>query len=111
MPQPGFALQFLDEFNREAHLPVLGLPANSDWVLYAPNSFDPVLIHNPFVHQLSRDLGRYSPRTRFVEMFVVGDRGPVVEAHYNGLYVLEEKIRIGAQRVAIDRMGPEAVKP
>ena len=36
MPQPGFALQFVDEFDHEVHLPILGLPANSDWVLYAP---------------------------------------------------------------------------
>src|SRR5262249_28453147 len=37
MPQQGFAMQFLDEFNHEQHLSALGLPANSDWVLYAPN--------------------------------------------------------------------------
>src|SRR5262249_35926054 len=43
MPQQGFALQFLDEFNSEQHLPVLGLPANSDWVLYAPTEYDLIM--------------------------------------------------------------------
>lgn len=111
MPQTGFALQFLDEFNHEQHLPVLGLPANSDWVLYAPDEFDPVMIHNPFVHALSREMGRYSPRTRFLEVFLVRHAGPVTAHDYYGLYVLEEKIKVGKHRVAIDRLGPEDLKP
>ncbi|HEV8541736.1 MAG TPA: CotH kinase family protein [Verrucomicrobiae bacterium] len=110
-PQPSFAVQFLDEFDQEQHLSPLGLPANSDWVLYAPNMFDPVLIHNPFVHQLSRDMGRYSPRTRFVEVFLVQHPGLITADDYAGLYVLEEKIKAGKHRVAIDRLGPEDLKP
>ncbi len=111
MPQPGFAVQFLDEFDREERLSALGLPANSDWVLYAPNHFDPVLIHNPFVHQLSREMGHYSPRTRFLEVYMVQHPGPVTARDYHGLYVLEEKIKIGRHRVAIDRLGPEDLQP
>jgi len=110
MPQPGFAMQFLDEFNEEQHVSALGLPANSDWVLYAPTEYDPVMIHNPFIHQLSRDLGRYSPRTRFVEVFLARHAGPLVARDYFGLYVLEEKIKVGKHRVAIDRLGPADVK-
>jgi hypothetical protein len=111
MPQKGFAVQFVDEFNHEQHLPVLGLPPNSDWVLYAPNAFDPVLIHNPFIHQLSRDMGRYSPRTRFLEVYLVRHAGPITARDYNGLYVLEEKIKVGKHRVAIDRLGPDDLNP
>ncbi|MEO8428178.1 MAG: CotH kinase family protein, partial [Verrucomicrobiota bacterium] len=111
MPQTSFAVQFLDEFNHEQHLSPLGLPANSDWVLYAPNDFDRVMIHNPFVHQLSRDLGRYSPRTRFMEVYLVQHPGPVTARDYYGLYVLEEKIKVGRHRVAIDRLGPDDLKP
>ena len=111
MPQSGFAVEFLDEFNQERALPLLGMPADSDWILYAPNSYDPVLIHNPFIHQLSRDLGRYSPRTRFVEAFLVRKSGRVRQAHYQGLYVLQEKIKIAKERVNIDRLGAEDLKP
>jgi hypothetical protein len=89
---------------------VLGLPPDSDWVLYAPNRFEPVLIHNPFVHQLSRDLGRYSPRTRFVEVFLVRRAGPLNRRQYQGIYVLEEKIKVGKHRVDIDRLGPSDVR-
>lgn len=111
MAQSGFAVEFVDEFDDERSVPLLGLPADSDWILYAPNAYDPVLIHNPFVHGLSRDMGRYSPRTRFVEVFVVTGAGRVREAHYHGLHVLEEKITIGRDRVAIDRLGPADLTP
>ena len=111
LPQQGFALHFLDEFNEEKNLSPLGLPPESDWVLYAPNGYDPVMIHNPFIHQLSRDMGRYSPRTRFVEVFLVRGAGRVRETHYNGLYVLEEKIKIGKNRLDIARLSGEDLKP
>jgi hypothetical protein len=107
MPQPGFAVQFLDEFNAEQHRPVLGLPADSDWVLYAPNGYDPGMIHNPFVHQLSRNLGHYSPRTRFLEVYLVTHAGPVTTTQYYGVYLLEEKIKVGKHRVNIDRLGAD----
>ncbi|MDB6037072.1 MAG: Por secretion system C-terminal sorting protein [Verrucomicrobiales bacterium] len=110
LPQPSLAMKFLDEFNEGQNHSVLGLPANSDWVLYAPNMYDPVLIHNPFIHQLSRDMGRYSPRTRFLEVYIVQHPGPVRAEDYAGLYVLEEKIRIGKHRVPIDKLGPNDLK-
>ncbi len=102
-----FAVEFWDEFNDDVDREVLGLPSESDWVLYAPNNFEPVLIHNPFVHQLSRDMGCYSPRTRFVEVYLNKSTGPIAAANYNGIYVLEEKIKINPRRVAIDRLKPE----
>ena len=85
----------LDEFNDEQHRSPLGLPADSDWVLYAPNRFEPVMIHNPFVHQLSRDMGRYSPRTRFVEVYIARNYGAMTFREYQGIYVFEEKIKVG----------------
>jgi hypothetical protein len=106
LPKSSFALRLLDDFNEEQHLPLLGLPADSDWVLYAPNRFEPVMIHNPFVHQLSRDLGRYSPRTRFVEVCIISSSHPASRRQYQGIYVLEEKIKVGKHRVDIDRLGP-----
>ena len=61
---------FSAEFDADKNESLLGMPEDSDWVLYAPNGFEPVLIHNPFMHQLSRDIGRYSSRTRFVEVYM-----------------------------------------
>jgi hypothetical protein len=108
--QSPFALKFLDEFDDERNLSPLGLPADTDWVLYAPNRYDLAMIHNPFVYQLSRDIGRYSPRTRFIEAYLVRSPGTVKSLHYQGLYVLTERIKVSKHRVNIDRLGPEDLK-
>lgn len=110
-PQSPFAVEFLDEFNDDHALAPLGLPPDSDWVLYAPNVYDPIMIHNPFIYQLSRDMGRYSPRTRFIEVFLVRDAGPVRESHYQGVYVLTEKIKVSKHRVNMNRLGSDDVAP
>lgn len=111
LAKASYAMELWDEFGLDANQEILGLPADSDWVLYGPNQFEPVLIHNPFVHQLSRDMGRYSPRTRFVEVYLNRTGGPISAANYNGIYVLEEKISIGKDRVDIDKLKPENLKP
>jgi hypothetical protein len=105
MPQVPFAVEFLNDFNEEQPHTALGLPADSDWVLYAPTPLEPVLIHNPFIHQLSRDMGRYSPRTRFVEVYLARTGEAISAAHYHGIYVLMEKIKIGKNRVDAGHLG------
>src|SRR6266513_1180367 len=111
LPKQSWAVEFWDDFNDPKNAAPLGLPADSDWVLYAPNNFEPVLIHNPFIYQLSNELGRYAPRTRFVEVYVNIAGGAVSSANYNGIYVLEEKIKRGKARVDIDKLQPENVSP
>jgi len=102
-----FRVVLWDEFGDDQSQPLLGLPADPDWVLYAPDNFEPVLIHNPFMHNLSRSIGRYSSRVRLVEVFLNTAGGPLTSANYNGVYVLEEKIKISPDRVAIDKLEPE----
>jgi hypothetical protein len=114
-PKPSYRLEFLDEFGDGLNLPVLGMPPEDDWILYAPNLFDLPLIHNPFIYQLSNDIGRYAPRTRLVEVFLntTGGsiQGPVPSGNYRGIYVLMENIKRDPRRVAIDRLEPEHIKP
>ncbi len=106
------SLELHDEFDASLNYQLLGLPAESDWVLYGPDAFEPVLIHNPFMHQLSRDIGRYSPRTRFVEVYLVTSsvQSQVTSTTYFGIYVLEEKIKRGKDRVDIDEVLPQFTK-
>ena len=101
-----YALQWTDDYNQDLELPALGMPAESEWVLYAPNNFEPVCIHNPFIHQLARDIGEYSPRTRFVEVFI-NKLGPLTTNQYEGLYVLTEKIGVGGKRIPGPKLQPE----
>ena len=99
-----FSLEFWDELNNSANYSPLGLPAESDFVLYAPDNFEPVLIHNPLIYQLSNEVGRYASRTRLVEVYLVTANGPVWATNYNGIYVLEEKIKWDKNRVDIDKI-------
>jgi hypothetical protein len=111
LPKSSYRLEFWDEFGDGRNRPVLDMPAEEDWILYAPNEFDVPLIHNPFAFQLSRDVGRYAPRARMVEVFVntTGGtiNGPVPSGHYRGVYVLSENIKRGSDRVDIERLAPE----
>lgn len=102
-----FAFETWNEFGDDKKISILGMPEESDWVFYAPNNFEPALIHNPFMHQLSRDIGRYSPRTRFVEVYLNTSGGAVQQGNYNGIYVIEEKIKRGGDRVDVDGLEPE----
>jgi hypothetical protein len=101
IPKHAFSVEFWDEFNFDQNYSPLGLPAESDWVLYAPDNFEPVLIHNPLAYQLSNEIGQYAPRTRFVEVYINTTGGPLTAADYNGIYVLEEKIKWDKNRVNI----------
>lgn len=111
LPKKSYAVEFWDEFDSDLDLSILGLPAEADWVLYAPNNFEPVLIHNPLMFQLSNDIGSYAPRTRFVELYVNTGGGPVSQANYVGIYVLMEKIKRGPDRVDVPNLQPEHSQP
>ena len=103
-PKGSWAFEAWDEFFDDMDVPLLGMPPDSDWVMYAPNEYDLALIHNPLAYQLSREIGRQAPRTRFVEVLLKKDRGqssPInlpnfsASGDYNGIYVFMEKIKIG----------------
>ncbi len=104
-------IEFWDEANNTRDLSPLGMPAESDWILYPPNNAEPVLIHNPYAYELYRQFGRYSVRTRFVELYLNESGGPLTSANYFGIYVLIEKIKIGPDRVDIDPLRPSDRTP
>jgi hypothetical protein len=104
-PKVSLNLELRNEFEEDRNRRLLGMPSDSDWVLYAPNVFEPILIHNPYAHQLARDLGGYSSRTRFVELFLITDAVGTLRypGTYNGIYVLEERVRRSPDRVDVDK--------
>lgn len=115
-PKSSYAVELWDEFNADEEEEVLNFPQESDWVLYAPNYFDRAMMHNPIMHELNKGTGRYSSRYRFVEVFVRNGPGALNAnmagtgggmGDYNGIYVLEEKVKRDASRVDIDALQPE----
>ena len=111
-----YAVELISEFNDDEEASFTGLPAESDWVLYAPNQFDLSLMHNPILHHFGREFSQYSSRTRFVEVFFRNNSGPITATtnststamgDYNGVYILEEKVKRDGNRVDIDVLQPE----
>ena len=99
-----YSLEFWDGLEKDVDLSVLGMPAESDWVLLGPYDHDRTLMRTSLINELSRQIGRYAPRTRFVEVFHNMDRGDVSLDDYRGVYLLMEKVKIGQHRVDIEKM-------
>ena len=94
-----------NEDDEDRDIKPLGLPANSDWVLSGRYRFDLALMRNPFIYELSNQMGIYAPRTRYVEVFMDTDGGSLTyPSNYMGVYALIEKIKRGEDRVNIARM-------
>lgn len=88
----------------DAPAALLGLPEDADWVLHAPSYFDDALIRNALGYQLSRDIGRYAPRTEFAELFILHRERTLRLSDYAGVYVVTEEIERGADRVDVARL-------
>ncbi|MBN2163139.1 MAG: CotH kinase family protein [Pontiellaceae bacterium] len=90
----------------DADIKPFGMPAESDWILWAPFRYDPAGIRNPLAHLLYGLTGNYAVRTHFVEVFLNVSGGNVSMDDYVGLYVFMEKIKIENDRIDIDEVGP-----
>jgi hypothetical protein len=96
-----------DDDDTDSDRPLLGLPSHSDWVLSDPLAYDRALIRNALAFALSNRIGRYAPRTRFAEAFMVDDDGDVRAGNFLGFFTLIEKIERDAERVNVSRL-PES---
>ena len=105
-PKRSYGFEVWDEDDQDKDVSIFGLPAESDWILYAPYNFDRVLINNAFMFELSNQIGRYAVRTRFVEMYLNTGSGKVSSDDYVGIYIFEEKIKRGDQRVNVQKLDP-----
>jgi len=48
--KPQYGFEVWDENNQDRDVSIFGMPADSDWVLYAPYSYDRALINNAFMY-------------------------------------------------------------
>lgn len=105
-PKPSYNFEVWDENNWDRDVSLLGLPAESDWILYGPYSFDRAQINNALAYELSNQVGRYAVRTRFVEMYLNKNDSTVSASDYVGLYILMEKVKRGKDRVDVEKLEP-----
>lgn len=112
--QKSYAWETWDEYNEDRDEPILGLPAESDWVLHGPYSEKSLmrnyLVYSTF-HEAHTD-GWFAPRTRFVEVFFNQQKGqPVSYSDYKGVYLLVEKIKRSRNRLRLEKINPLVTDP
>lgn len=108
-PKRGYGLETWSEKDDDLKVPLLGLPAESDWVFSNPYKYDDVFIHNAFIFEVSRRIGRWAPRTRLAEVFANVNGGKLDYTDYSGVYEICEKIERGWNRLDIAELGAEAM--
>lgn len=108
-PKNSMGVETRDEADLDQSIEWLGLPDEADWVFYAPYT-DKTLMRNALVYQLSREMGRYAPNTRFVEMYLKHGTGEMSSRDYLGVYVVTEKIKRDRNRVDIDPLEPHEIE-
>ncbi|MEM7233388.1 MAG: CotH kinase family protein [Planctomycetota bacterium] len=99
-PKKQFAVETRDELGEDRDVSLLGMPAESDWILLGPYS-DKSLIRNVLAYRWSNAIGRYAARTRLVELFLDFHDGPVEPSDYHGVYVFLEKLKVSPARVSL----------
>jgi len=116
-PKKSLRLETQDDHGRDQAVSMLGLPAGSDWILFASYS-DRTLARDVLAYETWRSMGYYAPRWQFVEVFIIHDPGaagslndpesllqaPPRMADYMGLYVLLEKIKRDRHRIDIAKL-------
>src|SRR5439155_13345521 len=102
-PKKPIRIEIHDELGNDFKVPLLGMPADSDWRLRNP--YDDKTMLNDFLgFELFEKMGHYSLRTRLVEVFVgsLPNTGRLnYGANYYGVMVLVETIKQGKDRVDI----------
>ena len=94
-PKKGYGFETKSSALIDVDVSLLGMPDENDWVLYAPYT-DKTMIRDVLTYTLDASLGHWSPRCRFVELFLNGS--------YEGVYVLMEKIKRNKNRVDIAKL-------
>ena len=99
-PKKGYGVELWTTAGADTSVSLLGMPADEDWVLSAPYS-DKTMLRNAITYQLGRKMGSWQPGFRWCEVYLNGS--------YNGVYMLIEKIKRGADRVDINKLKPDEI--
>lgn len=102
-PKHSYSFTAVNEKSEHQKVSIFGMPKDSDWVLYAPYQ-DKTLMRDVLAYELSAKMGHYSVRTKFVEVFINSSGGKITRGDYAGVYVFEEKIKRGKERVNIEQL-------
>lgn len=103
-PKTNLRIELRDEAGDDKAASLLGMPSESDWILYAPYAYDRAMLRNTLYYELANQMGHYAARTRFVEVYANFDDGVLNSDDYLGVYVLMETIKRDSNRVDITEL-------
>jgi hypothetical protein len=104
-PKNSFTVKLLSSDGDSRAASIFGMPAESDWVLYAPYP-DKTLMRDVLAYEMHRMMGHWAPHTEFAEVFVSSNGGKIGQRDYVGVYVFEERVKRDAKRVNIAKLTP-----
>ncbi|MDB4809139.1 CotH kinase family protein [bacterium] len=87
----------------------LGFGEDNDWILGSFYQFDRALIRNPFIYDISRQIGRFAARTQHVELWN-NLRDNVGGNDYFGVYTLGERLDRGESRIDVDSLNSTIIE-
>ena len=94
-PKKSYGFETRDSDNEDLDVSLLEFPEEEDWILYGPFA-DKSLMRNMLIYDLSRSMGRYASRTRFVEVSI--------DSFYRGVYIFMEKLKRDDNRIDINKL-------
>jgi hypothetical protein len=104
-PKRSYTVKLIGDDDDYAAASMLGMPAEWDWILYAPFP-DKTLMRDVLAYELHNQMGYWAPRTRFVEVFVNQENRKLSKADYVGVYVFEERVKRDKNRVDLKKLDP-----
>ena len=110
-PRKPFSVEAWDEEDNETAIRPLGMPAESDWILYPPNAVqDRTLLYNTWLYELSRSIGGNGMRFRFTEAFVHTGGGSLSMDDHAGVYVILEKVKRDDTRLDFPKLSEDGAE-
>lgn len=94
-PKKSYRFELVDENLADTSFALLGMPKESDWILFGPYA-DKSQIRNKFAYDLAARMGGYAPRSRFCEL--------VLNGQTEGLYLLTEQVKRDKNRINISKL-------
>ena len=91
-----YSIKTQKDNGKKLSVSLLGIGADSDWVLLAPYS-DKSMIRDVLIYTLSKENFEYTPELKFCEL--------ILDDVYYGVFMLGSRIRAGKNRIDIEEPG------
>jgi hypothetical protein len=104
-PKKSYGFHLFEENGSNRKEVLLGMPSEHNWILYAPYT-DKTMMRDVMAYDIGRAVGSYAPGTKYVEVFLHSESGPLNMTHYNGVYALVERIKIAPGRLDLQELEP-----